>query len=99
MSVTAIVIRSVTDEEQVKFEGTYPDDETARAAVTAQLALCREHMARYNEDVRLLDQHKSDELTAELAEKGAAVTRIRAEIEAVETELRLVKRKRLASVK
>ena len=96
-SVRATVQRHITDEETVCFEGHYGSEAEARTAVTAQLALCRDHMARYNTEVRLVDEAKSQELTETLAAKGEEIKRLDGEIAAKQAELaKLGKRLRSA---
>lgn len=79
-SVKATVQRHVTDDETVCFEGIYMDSATAEMAVTKQLALCRDHMAKYNAEVRLVDQAKADELDKAIQEKGDVVKKLTQEI-------------------
>lgn len=78
--VRATVQRHVTEEETVAFEGLYESNEAACEAVTAQLALCRFHMAEYNEQVILLHRKKSDELDAAIIEKGAELKRVEGQL-------------------
>lgn len=85
--VKAIVQRHITEEETVSFEGLYVSDVVAREAVTEQLALCRAHMIRFNEEVRLVDQKKAAELAAEIEVKGEAVRKLNTELTALRDEI------------
>lgn len=76
MIVKATVVRTVTDEEQVRFDGEYETDDLARTAVTAQLALCRDHMVQYNEQVRAIDEKKASELAELILARDAELKRL-----------------------
>lgn len=79
--IRACVTRHVSDEESVQFEGVYASDSEAREAVTLQLTLVRDHMTRYNEDVRLVHEKKSQELDDTLAAKGEEIKRLEKRVE------------------
>ena len=79
-SVKATVQRHVTEDETICFEGAYKDSTEAEIAVASQLALCRLHMAKYNEEVRAIDQKKSEELERDIQEKGEVVKKLNQEI-------------------
>ena len=78
--IRVIVQRHLTEDETVSFDGTFPTTAEAEAAATTQLALVREHMARYNAEVRLVDQKKADELAADIEAKGEQVKRLTADL-------------------
>lgn len=69
-SIKATVVRTLSDEEQVRFEGEFASVDDANAAVESHLALCRAHMVRLNEDVRAVDQKKREELESAIEAKG-----------------------------
>jgi len=81
------VQRHITEEETVAFEGLYPTNGDALVAASAQLALCRDHMARYNAEVRLLDQTKADELTATITAKGEELKDISSQLTTAREQL------------
>lgn len=82
------VIRSITDEEQVLFEGEYASEDEAHAAVTAQLAVCRDHMARYNADVILVHQKQHDALQAASELLGEQIKARRKELADLDEQIR-----------
>lgn len=75
-TIRARVIRTVSSEEQVSFDGVYESPAAANAAVETQLALVRDHMRRYNEEVHLVDERKRDELTAAVSDRGEELKRL-----------------------
>ena len=87
MSVKTTVLRTLSEEEQVRFEGEFESAADAEAVVDSQLALLRRHMIELNERVRKIDEEKSVALTAELAAKGEELKRLDREIEARQSDL------------
>lgn len=87
MSVKTVVLRTLSEEEQVRFEGEFADTAAAETAVDSQLALLRRHMIELNERVRKIDEEKSTALTTELAAKGEELKRLEREIETKQADL------------
>ena len=85
--VRVVVTRHLTDEESIQFESFFAQPAEAEMVAASQLALVRDHMRRYNEEVLLIDQKKSAELTEEIAAKGEDVTRLKREIEELNSQL------------
>jgi len=88
--VRATVQRHVTGEETVCFEGLYLGDDEARLAVANQLALCRAHMAQYNEEVRLIHDRKSQELDEQIAMKGEELKRVESQVADAHARLKTI---------
>ena len=95
--IKATVQRHITGEETICFEGEYPEPALALESVTAQLALCREHMTKYNTEVHLVSQAKEQELETSLTTKGEELSTIKKQIIEAQAQLdKLGKRLRSA---
>lgn len=98
LPISCTIQRHITDEETVCFVGNYATSAEAEAAAASQLALCRDHMRRYNEEVHLVEQKKREELDAAIAEKGETLKALEREIaEKTEAVGKLGKRLKAAS--
>lgn len=81
MSVKVTLVRTVSDEEQIRFESEFASGDDARCEVRNQLALCRDHMRALNEEVTLIHREQSAVLDAEIQAKGDQLRQLNVEIQ------------------